>query len=84
MMLLDLKCVYVWAPPSLAVLGGEETGQAGAYPTLAESDVPPSLPHRAETAAAHAAQNLLISISLHLSDMRDMREKLRVVRLGGG
>lgn len=53
--------------------------RSGAYPALAESDVPPSLPHGAETAAAHAAQNLLISVSLHLSDMRDMREK----RYGG-
>lgn len=36
------------------------------YPTLAESDVPPSLPHGAEAAAAHAAQDLLVAVSLHL------------------
>lgn len=50
--------------------------QASAYPTLAESDVPPSLPHRAETATTHAAQNLLISLSLHLRH-RDMRDKMQ-------
>lgn len=50
--------------------------RASAYPTLAESDVPPSLPHRAETATTHAAQNLLISLSLHLRH-RDMRDKMQ-------
>lgn len=42
-----------------------------AYPTFAESDVPPSLPHRAETAATHAAQHLLVSISLHLRNEKN-------------
>lgn len=50
------------------------TFEGSTYPTLAQSDVPPPLPHRAETTAAHAAQNLLISISLHLRD-RDMRQR---------
>lgn len=48
--------------------------EVGAYPTLAESDVPPPLPHRAETTATHAAQSLLIAVSLHLSH-RDMTGK---------
>lgn len=56
--------------------------QASAYPTLAESDVPPSLPHRAETATTHAAQNLLISLSLHLRH-RDMRDKMQGSGWGG-
>lgn len=56
-------------------------GWASAYPALAESDVPPSLPHRAETATTHAAQNLLISFTLHLRH-RDMRDKN--ARGGGG
>lgn len=43
--------------------GGSEVS---AYPALAESDIPPSLPHRAEAAATHAAQDLLVSIPFHL------------------
>lgn len=57
--------------------------QVSAYPTLAESDVPPSLPHRAETATTHAAQNLLISLSLHLRH-RDMRDKMQGLGWGWG
>lgn len=52
--------------------------ESGPYPALAESDVPPSLPHRAEAAAAHAAQNLLVAVSLHLSDTRKGRERRSV------
>lgn len=47
--------------------------KVSAYPTLAESDVPPSLPHRAETTAAHAAQNFLVPISLHLREIEEMQ-----------
>lgn len=52
--------------------------ESGPYPALAESDVPPSLPHRAEAAAAHATQNLLVAVSLHLSDTRKERERRSV------
>lgn len=55
--------------------------ESGSYPTLAESDVPPPLPHRAEAAAAHAAQNLLVSISLHLSQRQEDRETERIFRI---
>lgn len=76
---------YVWGPQSLVCWytcplkrGKTQRGQGpsgvSAYPALAESDVPPSLPHRAETTAAHATENLLVPVSLHL-ETRDMREK---------
>lgn len=47
--------------------------EVSAYPTLAESDVPPSLPHRAETATTHAAQHLLVAIAFHLTARRNAR-----------
>lgn len=79
-------CPSPWQPPGSTLALVERKSQwsqvgseVSAYPTLAESDVPPSLPHRAETAATHAAQNFLVPISLHLREI----EETQGVREGG-